>query len=86
MHCKYSEADWARDRADFQSQWDRMLGKRERRSRWIIRHGTGCVIFLSRYSPRHGAITTPSMKMFKRVLTGPLVCFFQGSDEKDAIV
>ena len=26
-HCKYSEADWARDRADFQSQWERMLAK-----------------------------------------------------------
>ena len=38
-HCKYNEADWARDRADFQSQWERMLAKRERRFRWFVKHG-----------------------------------------------
>ena len=38
-HCKYSEAAWARDRADFRSQWDRMLAKRERRFRWYQKHG-----------------------------------------------
>ena len=38
-HCKYSEVDWARDRADFQSQWERMLSKRERRFRWYQKHG-----------------------------------------------
>ena len=38
-HCKYSEEAWARDRADFQSQWERMLAKRERRFRWFIKHG-----------------------------------------------
>ena len=35
----YTAADWARDRADFQSQWERMLAKRERRFRWFIKHG-----------------------------------------------
>ena len=38
-HCKYSEADWARDREDFQSQWERMLSKRERRFRWYQKRG-----------------------------------------------
>ena len=38
-HCKYSEEAWARDRADFQSQWERMLAKRERRFRWYQKHG-----------------------------------------------
>jgi hypothetical protein len=37
--CKYSEEAWARDRADFQSQWERMLAKRERRFRWYQKHG-----------------------------------------------
>ena len=31
--------DWARDRADFKSQWERMLAKRERRFRWYQKHG-----------------------------------------------
>jgi hypothetical protein len=39
-HCKYGEKEWALDRADFQSQWERMLSKRERRFRWFIKHGT----------------------------------------------
>ena len=30
----------SRDWADFQSQWERMLNKRERRFRWFIRHGS----------------------------------------------
>ena len=38
-HCKYSKQDWARDRTDFQSQWERMLSKREWRFRWFIKHG-----------------------------------------------
>ena len=38
-HCKYSEEAWARDRAEFQSQWERMLAKRERRFRWYQKHG-----------------------------------------------
>ena len=38
-HCKYSEEAWAQDRADFQSQWERMLAKRERWFRWYQKHG-----------------------------------------------
>ena len=28
-HCKYSQEAWVRDRADFQSQWERIFNKRE---------------------------------------------------------
>ena len=35
-HCKEA---WARDRADFQPQWERMRAKRERRFWWYQKHG-----------------------------------------------